>query len=120
ISHQCVSEISENADCGKVIRYSGKNCNLSDFFDSEAGYYCETSLEIVNGNLYNFRDDSIRPRKFLGTDDENGINAILLDHEGHSLHEIIGGDDPLRPIIDFDLLKETLVTIEPKPTPTAL
>jgi hypothetical protein len=113
-----VSEISENADCGKVIRYSGKDCNLSDFFDSEAGYYCGTSLEIIGGNLYKFRDDSVRPRRFLGTDDEDGINSILSDHEGHSLHEIIDGDEPLRPIIDFDLPKETLVTIEPKLTPT--
>ena len=111
MSYQCASEISENADCGKVIRYSGKDCDLSD---SEAGYYCGTSLEIVNGNLYKFRDDSIRPRKFLGTDDEDGINAILLDHEGHSLHEIINGDEPLRPIIDFDLPIETLNAISSK------
>src|SRR4051812_30138889 len=120
MSHQCASEISENADCEKVICYSSEDCDLSDFFDSEAGYYCGTSLEIVNGNLYKFRNDSIRPRKFLGTDDEDGINVILLDHEGHSLHEIIGGDNSLHPIIDFNLPKEILVTIEPKLIPTKM
>ncbi|PKK55440.1 hypothetical protein RhiirC2_802376, partial [Rhizophagus irregularis] len=34
--------------------------------------------------------------------------------EGHSLHEIIDGDEPLRPIIDFDLLVEALNAITPK------
>src|SRR4051794_32320581 len=84
-----VTEISENTSSRKVIRYSSEDCGLSDFFDSEAGYHCGISLEAIGGNLYKFRDDSVRPRNFLGTDDENGINAILLDHEGHSLHEII-------------------------------
>ena len=99
--HDHVTDISENTGSGKVIRYSGEDCDLSDFFDSEARYYCETSLEAIGGNLYKFRDDSVIPRRFLGTDDED--DAILLDHEGHSLHEIINGDKPLRPIIDFDL-----------------
>ena len=113
MTHQCASEISETP---KVIRYSGENADLSNFFDSEVGYHCGTSLEAIGGNLYKFHNDSVRPRRFLGTDDEDGINAILLDHEGHSLHEIINGDEPLRPIIDFDLPKETLVAIEPKLT----
>src|SRR4051794_14142747 len=98
MSHQCASEISETSNSGEVICYSGENNNLS-----EVEYYRETSLEIIGGNLYKFRDDSIRPRRFLGTDDEDGINSILSDHEGHSLHEIIDGDESLRPIIDFDL-----------------
>src|SRR3954447_19988149 len=116
MSYQCASEISENADSGKVICYSSKDCDLSDFFDSEVRYYREISLEVISGNLYKFRDDSIKPRSFLGADDENGINAILSDHESHSLHEIIDGDEPLCPIIDFNLPKETLVAIEPKLT----
>ena len=85
MSHQCASEISENA----------------------VGYHRRTSLETIGGNLYKFCNDSVRPRRFLGTDDEDGINTILSDHEGHSLHEIIDGDEPLRPIIDFNLPKET-------------
>src|SRR3954453_21175387 len=116
MSHQCVSEISENANSEKVTHYSSEDCDLSDFFDSEVRYYREISLEIISGNLYKFRNDSVRPRSFLGADDEDGINAILSDHESHSLHKIIDGDKPLRPIIDFDLPKETLVAIEPKLT----
>ena len=114
--HDHVTDISENTGSGKVIRYSGEETDLSNFFDSEVGYHCGTSLEAIGGNLYKFRDDSVRPRRFLSTDDENGINTIFSDHEGHSLHEIIDGDEPLRPIIDFDLPKETLVAIEPKLT----
>src|SRR5437763_17103401 len=84
--HLChVTDISANTGSGKVIRYSGENCDLSDFFDSEARYYCETRLEAIGGNVYKFRDDSVRQRRFLGTDDKDGINAILLYHEGHSL-----------------------------------
>src|SRR4051794_20444885 len=129
MSHQCASEtvnlvndhdhvtdISENMGSEKVIRYSSKNCDLSDFFDSEARYYCGTSLEAIGENLYKFCDNSVRPRRFLSTDDENGINTILSDHEGHSLHKIIDGDEPLHPIIDFNLPKETLVAIKPKLT----
>ena len=116
--HLChVTDISEDTGSGNVVRYDSEDCNLSDFFDSEAGYYCGTSLEAIGGNLYKFRDDSVRPRRFLGTDDEDGINAILLDHESHSLHKIIDGDEPLCPIIDFDLPKESLVAIKPKLTP---
>ena len=99
--HDHVTDISENTGSRKVIRYSGEETDLSNFFDSEVGYHCGTSLEAIGGNLYKFRDDSVIPRRFLGTDDED--DAILLDHEGHSLHEIINGDKPLRPIIDFDL-----------------
>src|SRR4051794_5618581 len=133
MSHQCASEtvnlvndhdhvtdISENTSSEKVICYFSENCDLSDFFDSEARYYCRTSLEAIGGNLYKFCDDSVRPRRFLGTDDENGINTILSDHEGHSLHEIIDGDESLCLIIDFDLPKESLIAIKPKLTPNGV
>ena len=49
-------------------------------------------------------DDSAY-RQFLGTDSEEGIEKILEDRKGHSLHEWIEGDEPLRPIIDFDFHK---------------
>jgi len=42
------------------------------------------------------------------------IEAILSDREGHSLHEFIDGDEPLWPIIDFDLSREVYDSIEPK------
>ncbi|CAI2192780.1 4644_t:CDS:2, partial [Funneliformis geosporum] len=57
-------------------------------------------------SLYKIWDDSVRPRHFLGADNEDEIEAILSDREGHSLHEFIDGDEPLRPIIDFDLPRE--------------
>ncbi|CAG8603943.1 3454_t:CDS:2 [Cetraspora pellucida] len=66
--------------------------------------------------MYKIRDDSIKPRQFLGTDSEDEIKAIFTEHQGHSLHEIIDGNDPLRPFIDFDLSQETLNKIEPKLT----
>ncbi|CAB4390837.1 unnamed protein product [Rhizophagus irregularis] len=44
----------------------------------------------------------------------NEIEAILTEREGHSLHEFIDGDEPLRPVIDFDLSIETLNAITPK------
>ncbi|CAG8499136.1 16873_t:CDS:2 [Cetraspora pellucida] len=44
------------------------------------------------------------------------IEAILSDCESHSLHEFIDRDEPLHPIIDFDLLQEIYDTIEPKLT----
>ncbi|PKY30168.1 hypothetical protein RhiirB3_447115 [Rhizophagus irregularis] len=93
-----------------------EDADLFDLLDYEVPYYRGTSLGSIGGNLYKFRDDSVRPRRFLGTDDEDGINAILSDHDGHSLHEIIDGGDPLRPFIDFDLPQETLDAINPKLT----
>src|SRR4051794_38185118 len=63
-----------------------------------------------------FMTHSVRPRDFLGTDTEDGIEAILTERTGHSLHEYIDGDDPLRPFIDFDLPIETLDKIELKIT----
>ncbi|CAG8713999.1 14140_t:CDS:2, partial [Cetraspora pellucida] len=62
-------------------------------------------------------DDSVRPREFLRTDSRDGIEAILTDRQGHSLHEFIDGDEPLRSIIDFDLPREKFDNIELKLTP---
>ncbi|RIB08844.1 hypothetical protein C2G38_2210559 [Gigaspora rosea] len=63
---------------------------------------------------YKIRDDSVKPRQFLGTDTEDGIEAILSERQGHSLHEFIDGDDLLRPFIDFDLSREKFDKIKPK------
>ncbi|CAG8775321.1 6986_t:CDS:2, partial [Cetraspora pellucida] len=87
---------------------------LSENLDSFAPYYCKLRASNIDAYLYKIRDDSVRPRNFLGTDSEYSIEAILSDHEGHSLHEFIGGDKPLHPIIDFDLPIETLNAITPK------
>src|SRR3954453_15289818 len=87
---------------------------LSEFFDASAPYYCGFKASDIGASLYKIRDDSVRPRQFLGADDANEIEAILSDHEGHSLHEFIDGDEPLRSIIDFDLPIETLNAISPK------
>src|SRR6266498_790529 len=90
---------------------------LSEFFDAPfAPYYCGFKASDIGACLYKIRDDSVRPRHFLGADNEDEIEAILSDREGHSLHEYIDGDKPLRPIIDFDLPQEVLDTIEPKLT----
>ncbi|CAI2195590.1 7985_t:CDS:1, partial [Funneliformis geosporum] len=53
--------------------------------------------------LYKIRDDSVRPRHFLGVNNADEIEAILSDREGYSLYEIINRNELLRPIIDFDL-----------------
>ncbi|GBC05980.1 hypothetical protein RclHR1_06530020 [Rhizophagus clarus] len=70
----------------------------------------------IGAYFYKICDDTVRPRQFLGADNADGIEAILSEREGHSVHEIIDGDEPLRPIIDFDLSQEVLDTIEPKLT----
>ncbi|RHZ85262.1 hypothetical protein Glove_68g30 [Diversispora epigaea] len=95
----------------------------SENFDPEIGgegnggtYHQGANADSVAEYLYKIWDDSVRPREFLGTDSEDGIEAILTDLQGHSLHEFISGDDPLRPIIDFDLPKEKFDKIEPKLT----
>jgi len=64
----------------------------------------------------NIYTNSASPRQFLGTDSEDGIEAILSERQGHSLHKHIEGDDPLRPFIDFDLPQEKLNKIDPKLT----
>ena len=87
---------------------------LSEFLDAPALYYCGFKASDIGASLYKIRDDSVRPRQFLGTDNADEIEAILSDREGHSLHEVIDGDGPLHPIIDFDLPIETLNAISPK------
>ncbi|RIB19627.1 hypothetical protein C2G38_2035911 [Gigaspora rosea] len=87
---------------------------LLENLDSTTLYYCGLRASDIGACLYKIRDDSVKPRNFLGTDNEDNIEAILLDHEGHSLHEFIDGNDPLRPIIDFNLPIETLNAITPK------
>ncbi|CAI2191828.1 10537_t:CDS:2, partial [Funneliformis geosporum] len=68
----------------------------------------------IGASLYKIRDDSVKLRHFLGADNENEIEAILSDREGHFLHEYINDDEPLWPIIDFDLPIEILDAITPK------
>ena len=75
---------------------------LSEFLDASAPYYCGFKLSNIGASLYKIQDDSVKPRHFLGADNADEIEAILSDREGHSLHEIIDGDEPLRPIIDFN------------------
>ncbi|UZO05904.1 uncharacterized protein OCT59_026242 [Rhizophagus irregularis] len=88
----------------------------SDFFEDAPSvpYYYGFKVSNIGQYFYKIRDDSIRPKEFLGADNEDEIEAILSDREGHSLHEFIDGDEPLRPIIDFDLPVETLNAITPK------
>src|SRR6266480_3621908 len=92
-----------------------EHSELSEFLDAPfAPYKQGFKTEDVGECLYKIRDDSVRPRHFLGADNEDEIEAILSDCEGHSLHEIIDGVNPLRPVIDFDLPVETLNAISPK------
>ncbi|RIB08433.1 hypothetical protein C2G38_2211653 [Gigaspora rosea] len=85
--------------------------------ESNRTYYHQgPSANSVGEYMYKICDDSVRPRQFFGTDSEDGIEAILSDRQGHSLHEFIDGDEPLRPIIDFDLPREVFDKIEPKLT----
>jgi len=87
---------------------------LSEFIDTSALYYCGFKLSDIGASLYKIWDDSVKPRYFLGADNADEIEAILSDREEHFLHEIIDGDEPLRPIIDFDLPIETLNAISSK------
>jgi hypothetical protein len=87
---------------------------LSEFFDASAQYYQGYRASDIGASLYKIRDDSVKPRHFLGADNADEIEAILTEREGHSLHEFIDGDEPLRPVIDFDLPIETLNAITPK------
>jgi hypothetical protein len=90
----------------------------SDFFEDAppALDNCGFKASDIGEYRYIIRDDSVRPRNFLGADNEDEIKAILLEREGHSLHEFIDGDEPLRPIIDFDLPQEVYNSINPKLT----
>src|SRR6266496_5421352 len=87
---------------------------LSEFLDASAPYYQGFKASDIGACLYKIRDDSVRPRHFLGTDNEDEIEVILSEREGHSLHEFIDGNEPLHPIIDFDLPQEVYDSIEPK------
>src|SRR6266542_3395843 len=88
---------------------------LSEFLDvPSAPYYCGFKASDIGQCLYKICNDSVRPRQFLGTDNEDEIEAILSDREGHSLHKFIDGDEALHSVIDFDLPMETLNTISPK------
>ncbi len=88
---------------------------LSEFLDApSAPYYCGFKASDIGQCLYKICDDSVRPRQFLGVDNEDEIEATFTDREGHSLHEIIDGDKPLRPIIDFDLPREVYDSLDPK------
>ncbi|RIA82409.1 hypothetical protein C1645_835392, partial [Glomus cerebriforme] len=91
---------------------------LSEFLSDAPSvpFYCGFKAEDIGQCLYKIRDDSVRLRNFLGADNEDEIEAILSEHEGHSLHEFIDEDEALRPIIDFDVPQEVLDTIEPKLT----
>src|SRR6266542_5790369 len=89
---------------------------LSEFFDAPRINKIYFKVEDISECLYKIRDDSVRLRHFLGADNKDEIEAILSDREGHSLHEFIDGNEPLQPIIDFDLPQEVLDTIEPKLT----
>ncbi len=86
---------------------------LLEFLDAPA-FYCGLKASDIGACFYKIRDNSVRSRNFLGADNEDGIETILADHEGHSLHEFIDSDEPLRLIIDFDLPVETLNAITPK------
>jgi hypothetical protein len=88
---------------------------LSEFLDaSSTSYYCGFKASDIGQCLYKICDDSVRPRQFLGADNEDEIEAIFADHEGHSLHEIIDCDEPFRPIIDFNLPREVYDSLNPK------
>src|SRR5277367_2173165 len=89
---------------------------LSEFSDVFVPDNCGFKASDVGQYLYIIRNDSVRPRHFLGADNADKIEAILSDREGHFLHEFIDGDESLRSIIDFDLPQEVLDTIEPKLT----
>ncbi|CAI2163115.1 14486_t:CDS:2 [Funneliformis geosporum] len=69
----------------------------------------EIISEDISEILYKICDDSIRPRHFLNTDNADEIKAILSDYKEYSLHKFIDEDEPLHPIIDFDLPIETLM-----------
>ena len=88
---------------------------LSEFLSDVPTPY-EFKSAGVGEYRYKIWDDSVGPRHFLGADHEDGIEAILSEREGHSLHEFIDGDESLRPIIDFDLPEDTLNAITPKLT----
>ena len=77
---------------------------LSEFLDAPfALYYCEFKASDIGQCLYKIHNNSVKPRQFLGANNENEIKVTFADCEGHSLHEIIDDDESLHPIIDFNL-----------------
>ncbi len=69
---------------------------LSEFLDMPSvPYYCGFKASDIGAYFYKIHDDSVRPRHFLSADNEDKIEAILLDREGHSLYEYIVNDEPL-------------------------
>ncbi|RGB22466.1 hypothetical protein C1646_776057, partial [Rhizophagus diaphanus] len=93
-----------------------EHSELSEFLSSDipAPYYCRFKASDVGQYRYKIRDDSVQPRNFLGVDNEDEIEVILAEREGHFLHKIIDGDEPLCLIIDFDLLVKALNAITSK------
>src|SRR6266542_837201 len=90
---------------------------ISEFLNMPSAlYYCGFKASDIGACFYKIRDNSVRPRHFLGADNADEIEAILSDCESHSLYEFIDGDEPLWSIIDFDLLREVYDSIEPKLT----
>ncbi len=47
-------------------------------------YKCKHKAFDIDACLYKIHDDSIKLRHFLSIDNEDEIEAILLDYEGHS------------------------------------
>src|SRR2546421_450698 len=43
-------------------------------------YHREAKAESVAEYMYRIRDDTVKPRQFLGTDSEDGIEAVFRDH----------------------------------------
>ncbi len=66
-----------------------KHSELSEFLDVPVPYYYGFKASDIGAYFYKIRDDTVRPRHFLSTDNADEIEAILSDREGHSLHEII-------------------------------
>ena len=63
---------------------------LSEFLDAPStSYHCGFKASDIGQCLYKICDDSVRPRQFLGADNEDEIEATFADREGHSLHEIL-------------------------------
>jgi hypothetical protein len=51
---------------------------LSEFLsDAPVPYDCGFKPSDIGAYSYKIRDDSVRPRQFLGTDSGDGIEAIL-------------------------------------------
>ena len=90
---------------------------LLKFLDAfSALYYCGFKASDIGASLYKIHDDSVRPKHFLGADNKDEIETILSEREGHSLHKIIDGNEPLHPVIDFDLPQKVYNNINPKLT----